>query len=88
MTKKEQLAVKNWNIKQSKAHEAAQEAYFKLRDKYYALNGSVSCAYIDFIIEVATCEKTTKQEKDADLNVIIAYHKAEGRADALFDFLG
>lgn len=87
MTKKEQLAIKNWNVKQSQAHSEAQAAYFKLRDKYFALNGFVSCAYIDFIIEVATCTKTDKKEKDVDLNIIIAYHKAEGRADALFDFL-
>lgn len=87
MTKKEALAIKQWNILQSETYEKARTNYFALRDKYFALNGSVSCAYIDFIMEVVTCEKTTEREKETDLNIILAYHKAEGRIDSLYEFI-
>ncbi len=85
--KKKQEAVKKWNIAQSKAYDKAQKEYFALRSKYAKLNGSASCEYSSFIIEVATCGKTTQAEKTRDLYTVIKYHEACGRWEALSEYI-
>lgn len=85
MLNKEQI--KKWNIAQGKAYDEAEKNYFALRNKYFKLNGRVSCEYVSFIEEVATCAKTSEKEKSRDLYIIIRYHEACGRFEALRDYI-
>lgn len=88
MTKKELTAEKEWNIRQGKIYDETWENYLVLRKKYYDLEGSSSCSFIDFLMQVATCTKVSRNEREKDLNTIIEFYRAEGRREALFDFLG
>ena len=87
MTKSEAKILKQWNISISKNEEAASKAYEKIRAKYLKLNGHASCNYGDFLIQIATCDKVTYAEKQADIYRAIKYFEAQGKMEALRDIL-
>ncbi|MBD5131076.1 MAG: hypothetical protein HDT28_00540 [Clostridiales bacterium] len=87
MTKKEHEQIKAWNIEQGKAMEKAEADYKALRQKYIGLIGHLSCSYERVILEIATCDKTTEDEKRHDLSIYSNYLIAFGRYRALFDYV-
>lgn len=87
MTNKEREQIKAWNVNQGEINNNAEMQYRALRKKYSDLIGRLSFSYSGVMLAIATCDKTTKDEKLNDLSTLSRIIHASGRFDALCDFI-
>lgn len=87
MTKYEKSEFKKWNIEISKCEMTACEKARLIENKYLKINGSRSCNPERFILEIATTESVSQEERVADIRVYVLYLESCAKGRALSDIL-